>query len=115
MSENTTTKIVRLEEQMKNVVNEITEVKGLVKEVILKVDALSNLRGEIDNLKEEVSDLKKTAADLAKTNAQTAIELRAELQAKEKKDATTDFMKKVSIAAFTALFTYLTIDYFNRG
>ena len=100
---------------MKNVVTEITEVKGLVKEVISKVDALSNLRGEIDNLKQEVAELKKTATELAKTNAATAIELRAELAAKEKKDAFTGIITKVLIAGFTALFTYLLIAYLNKG
>lgn len=100
---------------MKNVVNEVGEIKSLVKEVIVKVDALSNLRGEIDNLKEEVSDLKKTAAELAKANAQTAIELRAELTAKEKKDAFGATITKVLIAGATALFTYLLISYFDNN
>lgn len=115
MAETSTTKIVRLEVEMKNVVNEIAEVKSLVKEVIVKVEALSNLRVEIDNLKIEVTELKKTASELAKANASTAIELRAELATKEKKDALTGNIQKLVIAGFTALFTFLLIAYLTKG
>lgn len=47
MTESNTVKVARLETQMTNVATEIAEVKGLVKEVIVKVDAQAQLNNKI--------------------------------------------------------------------
>jgi hypothetical protein len=59
MAEQISEKVVRLETQMTNITGEIAEIKSLVKEVIVKVDNMTNLQNEVQNLKVEVSELKK--------------------------------------------------------
>lgn len=62
MAESVSEKVVRLETQMANVTTEVLEVKGLVKEVIKKVDNFTNIQNEVAALKVEVYELKKTNA-----------------------------------------------------
>lgn len=59
MAETVSEKVVRLETQMTNITGEIVEVKGLVKEVILKVDLLTTLTTEVQSLKLEIDNLKR--------------------------------------------------------
>lgn len=59
MAETVAEKVIRLETQMSNVTSEVAEVKGLVKEVILKIDNITSLQNEVQNLKQDILELKK--------------------------------------------------------
>ena len=59
MPESVSIKVVRLETQMATVVDAVSEVKELVKTVIVKVDNLTVLQGEVQDIRAEIVDLKR--------------------------------------------------------
>ena len=68
MAESNGEKIIRLETQMQNATHEIGEVKGLVKELIVKVDSIATIQNEIGNLRIETTTLKAEITNLKSVN-----------------------------------------------
>lgn len=86
-------KIVKLETQMANVASEMAEVKGLVKELIVKVDSQAKLETKITNLEYVVNGLLTAQKDNKRNTAVVG----------------------VICSISTAIITFLTIEYLRSA